>query len=324
MTDDNPALAEARLRALARSVAGADLATVDADVAGGVGRDGDRGFFYVDDDPRAVGRAVRWALAQGLDRVDILAANGAADLARRATHLAGPPALGVWTVDGADVRPAEPCPCPAPPELPAEHWALAGVLTEVGAHPIDDHGVLVGEVAGLEVARVVDGPDGPTIDIGVGQADRELNQLVHSQLDADTGLRRVIAAVADLRTRHLHHPLTRVARERWLRSALIDDPTPVGAVELTPLVPLRPRSGLLAPEPSACAGTLASGQPVVVVAMVGVDLDLLPEAADYRQRWNPEAAIVVVTPPRDLSLNTPLLDRVPNATAVPVEGPWSP
>lgn len=323
MVANNPALVEARLRALVRSSTGLELDEIDRKLGAGVSDD--RGFFFVDDDPRAVGRALRWAEGRALTAVDLLAASGAGDLARRASLVAGDdsrPLLTVWAVAGADVTVAGVEPVETPPGLPAEHWALAGVMTEAGARPVDDHGVLVAEVAGLEVGRVVEGADGLTIDIGVGQADRELNQLVHRETDPGAALRRVIAAVGEYRTGSVHHPLTRVARERWLRSILLDDPGLVGATELEPLVPLRPRRGLLPVEPSAAAGRLVSGRPVVVVTMVGIDLDLVPEAADYRNRWNPEADIVLAMPERDLRLSTSLLSRVQRAGTVALVGPW--
>lgn len=297
-------------------------------------------WYLADEDPRAVGRALHWALSNNAARVEILAAGPpssvAADLARRASLLAAPdgdgPAVAVWATEGASAAPAQPAPPSAPPTLPASHWALAGLITEAGARPIDDNGQLVAEVAGLEVARVVvplapDGSPGttPTIEVGVGQADRELSALVHTGDDVNTGLRRVVAAVVQHRRDHgdSHHPLTRLARERWLRALLLERPELVDATELAPLVPLRPRQGLKRAEPSAAAGTLRSGRPVVVVTMVGIDLDLIPEAADYRARWNPEAAIVLVLPERDLALNTRLLPRLPDATAVGFAPPWS-
>ncbi len=297
-------------------------------------------FYLADEDPRAVGRALHWALSNNATRVEILAAGPpssvAADLARRASLLITPegdgPAVGVWATAGATAVPAQPVPVPEPPTLPPGHWALAGLITEAGALPIDDHGELVAEVAGLEVARVVvplapDGSPGTisTIEVGVGQADRELSALVHTGDDLNAGLRRVVAAVVQHRRDHgdSHHPLTRLARERWLRAILMERPELVDATELTPLVPLRPRQGLKRAEPSAAAGTLRSGRPVVVVAMAGIDLDLIPEAADYRARWNPEAAIVLALPERDLALNTRLLPRLPDATAVALAPPWS-
>ncbi|MDH3678820.1 MAG: hypothetical protein OEV40_02600, partial [Acidimicrobiia bacterium] len=196
---------------------------------------------------------MHWAAANGADRVEILAERGAADLARRAGLLNDEPgpSIAVWRVDGAELSEAAPAPPAAPPAIPASHWALAGVMSEAGARPLDDHGQLVAEVAGLEVGRVVDDGDGPVIDVGVGQADRELAQLVHREPDPGVGLRRVIAAVADYRRPGSHHPLTRVGRERWLRSVILEEPGLVGAEALEPVVPLRARSGLRRSEPAA-------------------------------------------------------------------------
>lgn len=324
----NPALVEAKLRALARAASGEELAEVDAAVGVGAAVSGQRAFFLADNEPRAVGRALHWARSRHVDRVDILASGLTGDLARRAGLInATPgPSVGVWAVQGAQAAPAEPQPVAEPPALPDDHWALAGLITEAGARAIDDHGLLVAEVAGLEVARVVDAPNGgATLEVGVGQADRELSALVHTRDDVDEGLRRVVAAVVQHRGPQVasHHPLTRLARERWLRSVLLDQPSLVGATELVPLVPLRPRRGLVRNEPSAAVGRRADGRPVVVLTMVGVDLDLVPEAADYRQRWNPDAAIVLALPERDLELNTRLLGRLPDATALAVPVPWS-
>lgn len=232
------------------------------------------------------------------------------------------PAVAVWRVNGADATIARSRPAVDPPAIPGDHWRLAGVMSEAGARPIDDHGVLVAEVAGLEVARVVDAGGGPTIDVGVGQADRELNQVVHPDGEPGARLRRVIAAVVEHRQAGGHHPLTRVGRERWLRAALLDAPELVGAESLDPLVPLRPRAGLSRPEPSAACGRLGTGRPVVVVTTVGVDLDLVPEAADYRHRWDPEAELVLAMPERDLALATRLLGRVGAARAVALTPPW--
>jgi hypothetical protein len=80
----------------------------------------------------------------------------------------------------------------------------------------------------------------------------------------------------------------------------------------------------MATQPAAAAGRLDSGQPVVVVATVGIDLDLVAEAADYRHRWDPSAQLLLVMPGRDLALNTALLDGVDRARAVAIEGPWLP
>ncbi|MGI9612239.1 MAG: hypothetical protein ACR2QO_04965 [Acidimicrobiales bacterium] len=314
---------------MSRSATGLELTTVDGTLGTGIANDGSerRGFYLAVDDPRAVGRALHWATNNDLSAIVVLAERHAGDLARRAGLLAerdDAPTLEVWQVSGAEASEATPAPISKPPPIPADQWALAGVISEAGARAVDDYGLLIGDVAGLEVCRVVDGAGGPTIDVGVGQADRELHQLVHGKADLDDELRRVISAVAQYRRPGSHHPLTRVGRERWLRSALVDEPGLVGAERLEPIVPLRGRRGLKITEPAAAAGHDLDGRPIVVITMSGVDLDLIPDAADYRQRHDPAASVVIAVSERDLALSTVILDRLENATAVAVPSPWEP
>ncbi|MEM8923026.1 MAG: hypothetical protein AAGD35_05955 [Actinomycetota bacterium] len=302
-------------------MADAELDHVDASIEAGTV--GPTAVYHTDNDARAVGKALRWARSRNCTDVELLVTGDelAGALARRAALLPEA-AIAVSAVTGAEARPAEPAPASAAPALLPGHRAIAGLITEAGATPVDDHGVLVAEFAGLEIARVIDGDDGPVLDVGVGQADRELNQMVHAGADPVTDLRRVIAAVADYRLRQRHHPLGRLSRERWLRAVLIDDPSVVGAADLRPAVPLRPRGGLRESVPSAAVGTTADGGPLVVVTMVGVDLDVVPEAADYRAHNDPEAEVVVVMPERDLTLSTTAIELLPRSRAVSVEGPW--
>ncbi|MEM7276046.1 MAG: hypothetical protein AAF547_23430, partial [Actinomycetota bacterium] len=267
-----------------------------------------------------LGPALRWALANGAERTELIAeADVAPDLARRAALLDAE--IAVWAADGPAVEPARPSPVTTPPEIRADHRRFGPLIAETGARPIDDHGMLIAEIAGLEVARVVDADDGsgPRLDVGVGQADRELQGFIHGHLDDDTNLRRAIAAVVEhRRPGSAGHPLTRLGRQRWLRSILLDDPSRIGLDRLDPAVPLRPRTTLLGDEPAAAATDGA-----VVVCSVGVDLDLLPEAADYRARIDQTAELIVVVPDRDRGLATDALASVvPDLRVVAMAGPW--
>ena len=117
------------------------------------------------------------------------------------------------------------------------HEAFRALIVEGGAEPVVEHGVLFGEVRGLEVCRVVDDPDtGATrLEVGVGAHDREAFQMLHG----DVPDRRV--AGADRRRSSLPsgssvrrpHPLNRLAAERFLRWRLEQDPTLVGAASLS-------------------------------------------------------------------------------------------
>lgn len=310
-----------RVRTITDGLVQLDPAAMDGPVAGAVVEG--RAFYHAVDE-RSLGPALRWADAQGADRLTVIGDPAdAGHLARRASLLTTE--IDVWEAEGVAVAPATPEPARTPPRLADDHLAYRAVIAEAGARPIDDHGMLIAEVAGLEVARVVDhedGDEGPRarLDVGVGQADRELQQYIHGHLDDDTNLRRAIAAV--VRNRNpaaAAHPLCRLGRQRWLRSILLDDPTPIGTGELSPVVPLRPRDTLLGTEPAA-----ASGDGVIVVCSVGVDLDLLPEAADYRDRENPDADLVVVVPERDRPLIEGTADVVPRLRITSIELPWEP
>lgn len=336
------ALRRVALRSRIRAITGGRLEVADGDLDPSVPAFATEGHvFYQTDDVRGLGPALRWAAANEARTLTLVAeVEAAGHLARRADHLAGPDSGGpierveVWAATGPEVEPARPVTLEPPPELPGSHLRFASMVAEAGARPVDDHGLLVAEVAGLEVARVVDGgedgvPDGagPRLLVGVGQADRELQGYIHGHLDDDANLRRAIAAVVRHRNpRSAAHPLSRLSRQRWLRSVLLDDPGLIGLVaDLDPVAPLRPRRTLLSQEPVAARTRSGDGRSTVVVCSVGVDLDLLPEAADYRHREDPEADLVVVVPERDRQLAAgSLAGAVPRLRVVSVASPWDP
>jgi hypothetical protein len=348
----NPALGKAALKHWVRTITEQSVELTDDDfdqaavgaIAGGVA-------YCQTAEERGLGGVLRWALANGAQSLTVIAdAEVSGTIARRADLIDFD--ITVWASTGPDVVPATKTAQRIPPELPAEYRRFGALIAEAGARPIDDHGMLVAEVAGLEVARVVDMADaanmanaghivdagevvdvgvsdvnsGPTLAVGVGQADRELQDYIHGHLDDDANLRRAIAAVVQHRNPGSGvHPLARVARQRWLRSLLLDDPSLLGLQRLEPLIPLRPRHTVLGDEPSAAAGATNGGAEVdvVVVCSVGVDLDLLPEAADYRDRDHPGAELIVVVPERDRQLSAgPLAALIPNLRLESIPEPW--
>ena len=339
----NPALGKAALKHWVRTITeqSVELTDDNFDRAAVGAISGDVAYCQTAEE-RGLGGVLRWALAHGAKSLTVIAdAEVSGAIARRADLIDFD--ITVWASTGPDVVPAVKTAALTPPELPAEHRRFGALIAEAGARPIDDHGMLVAEVAGLEVARVVDvmvtdfsedggqfpttSNDGPTLAVGVGQADRELQDYIHGHLDDDANLRRAIAAVVQHRNPgSAVHPLTRVARQRWLRSVLLDDPSRLGLDRLEPLVPLRPRHTVLGDEPSAAAGAVNGGaEPdVVVVCSVGVDLDLLPEAADYRDRDHPDAELIVVVPERDRQLSAgPLAALIPKLRLESIPEPWS-
>jgi hypothetical protein len=247
---------------------------------------------------RALGRALAYSRQHPVGTVHVLAAGQAAGtLARRAAEFSVPPM--VWEVLGRELRPAEASSHPEAPAAPGPSALdAARLLGQAGAEVLVEDGTLVGEILGLEVARWLDDP--PRLEVGVGRHDREAFAVLHGDIPTSEALGQVVSSVrAQRRPDADHHPLNRLALERWLRRSLVCRPGAVGCAELEPADPPVPRLGVKDPRPAVATGTSVDGHPVVVVASTGIDLDLVPFAADARLRTAPAARLVLAVPERD-------------------------
>jgi hypothetical protein len=245
----------------------------------------------------AVARSVRGA--GPWPALHVVAEAGAGDLARRAAGFALP--VTVWSVVGTALEPAEPGPLPVDDPVPPGVAPFADLLAAAGADPVVEHGRLVGEVLGLEVARVVVADDGPRLEIGVGRFDREAHAVVSAGVPVEETLARVVALVRRHRVDDAEpHPLGRLAPTRRLRSRLLARPDLVGADHLAPMAPPLEPPDLRAAWPAPAVGTTAGGEPLVVVCSVGVDLDLVPSSVDARLAAGPDHRLVLAVPARDV------------------------
>jgi hypothetical protein len=261
---------------------------------------GDGAWVLADAEPaRALGPALAVARRAGATGpVNVVVEDAAGLLARRASQFAEPPV--VWLVSGTSLARAEPEPLPAIPPLDPRVAPFADVLTAAGADPVVEHGRLIGEVDGLEVARVVADAEGPHLEVGVGRFDREAHALVSGDRPTAETLADVVAFVRRHRVRGGdNHPLLGLAADRWLRSRLLHEPSLVGADHLAPLAPVVEAPDLRTPWPAPATGVDLDGRPLVVVASVGVDLDLVPAAADARLADGRGARLVLAVAERD-------------------------
>jgi hypothetical protein len=239
-----------------------------------------------------------WAHARDRAEVHVLAEAGADVLARRAACFATAPSI--WQVDGTQLSRAEPAEPPTVEAPPAAALDLVGALHDAGLDIVIEHGEVRGELRGLEVAKVVVGEHGARIEVGVGRNDREAFAMVHGDVPTADAL----SAVADEVRRHRRpgdptHPLARLAPERWLRHTLVREPALIGAATLEPVEATLPRTNLKDPAPAVAVGVDVDGAPIVVASSVGVDLDLVPAAADARAVVDPSARLVLALPARD-------------------------
>jgi hypothetical protein len=317
-------LVEAKARALVRDHFGTEALTALRLPGGAAFHDDHRVWVYAPDEgPRALGRGLALAVRAGADEVHVIVDSDDGDLARRASLLQ-PPAQ-VWRADGRALVAVAPAPLPVEMEPPVGADHLLAIIRGAGADVVVEHGVIFGEIRGLEVARVRVGDDGRvTLDVGVGRFDQEATALLHGHLPTEAALARAVEEVRrHRRSGAAPHPVNRLARDRWLRAQLLDDPSIVGLATLEPVAPASPRRNTRDALPAGAVGTDVTGARVLVVCSVGVDLDLVPVAADLSTRER-VARIVLVTPPRDqVSLLRPLADRLALPTELrAVEGDW--
>ena len=247
-----------------------------------------------------LGPALALCIQAGVtDRIHILVEEtvpGAAGvIARRASAFAVE--VDVWRVDGRSLGPAEAAPAIAVrDEVPDP--SLVELLVGHGAEPVLEHGVLRGEVLGLEVARVIDG----RLVVGVGRHDRDARAEMRPGEDLGSALDSAVDAV--LRWRRpgaTSHAANTLARARWLRSVLCARPSAVGLDSLSPVAPPLPWFDLPEAGPAPGLGVDPEGGEVVVVCSVGVDLDLVPTAADCRLLYgtSPRTPLWLVVPAGD-------------------------
>ena len=279
--------------------------------------DGDDAWVYLDRrSEERLGAALAWTIRSGVSRLHLIAEEGVGTLARRAVEFDLP--ISVWQADGRSLVGAEPTLLVPSAPAPDHHEALRSLIVEGGADPIVEHGVLTGEVRGLEVCRVVDDvATGATrLEVGVGAHDREAFQMLHGDVPTVESLARVVDAVRIHRTPTAPpHPLKALGAERLIRWRVEQTPDLVGATVIAPAPPPIPRLNLKDAVPCVAVGIGASGEQIVVVCSSGVDLDLIPYAADARLALGESGVggeqLVVALPSRDrIGLVGEIADRL--------------
>jgi len=265
----------------------------------------DTAWILIDERPLAsFGPALVWADRQAVADVHLLVEAEAGVLARRAQLFE--PAPTVWQVDGTALTQADPAPPRTVPEAIGTP-ELAQHLIDADLEVFVEDGIVRGELLGLEVARIVHGTstggvplDEPMLEVGVGHADREMTAVIHAGLSPVHQLSRVKEIVqAHRRPGAERHPLNQLAPERWLRALLVADPGRIGLAALRPADPAVARPNLRDRAVAIAVGRDTTGGEVVVACSVGVDLDLVPSAADARITHAPGARLLLVVPERD-------------------------
>lgn len=263
---------------------------------------GTTGWLLVLQSPeRGLGPALLWMNKHNLTELNVIVETDGAVLARRAALFALH--VNVWSVVDNELISAIPAPVVLPVVVPAHHLSYMEFIQLAGATVVCEHGVLAGEVSGLEVCRVVDDSQaagGARLEIGVGAHDRELFQMINGISPTLESLTKVVQVVAQ----HRHvgaekHPLNRLGAERLLREILIAKPGLVGAQRLNRAEPPVARLNLKDAIPCVAVGE-ASGTKLVVVCSAIIDTDLVPFAADARLCLDPSAELMLAVAPNNV------------------------
>ncbi|MDP4695405.1 MAG: hypothetical protein NWS23_03495 [Ilumatobacteraceae bacterium] len=263
---------------------------------------------------RSLGPALMWSLRNNATSLKLLSSERAGELARIATHFDF--AIEVFEVDAAGVARAAVPKSAEKIEVSVADEMFADFIKSAGAEVVREHGVISGEVCGLEVCRVVratdsgdlDGAGESELEIGVGAHDRETFKLLHGRTATIESLRKVIAEVAARRAVGAQvHPLNQLARERMLRHYVCQSPQLVGAKSLQVAQPPIARANLKDVVPCSAVGVSLTGEKMVVIFNIGVDPDVVSFGADARGQINGSADLVFAMPTRDI---VPAVERV--------------
>ena len=213
---------------------------------------------------------------------------------RRASILNPPPSI-FFLSDGEPVS-VEPIAIEARDSVQTAPSEFDELCLKFGLQSICECGTWKGEILGLEVMRVTDGE----IEVGVGKFDREANSLMGS----DRPLSEVLASAVEIVNSSRNpesgfHPLSRLARERWLRADALANPEMFGFKNLICVDPPRERESLRETMPAAAIGIDKMGERALIVFSVGVDICLVSFIADLISIERPDR-VEVVLPEKDI------------------------
>ncbi len=261
---------------------------------------------------RALGGVLAWGTKFELP-IHLVVENDSGLLARRAALFDVD--ITVWHADERVLLPAL-----AEPHLPTtqakpEHLAFTELIQSSGADALVEHGIVVGEVRGLEMCRVVDDVVSGVarLEVGMGVNDREAFAMVHGELPTEQALRNVIDAVAIHREPGTNvHPFNQFGAERMHRWRALQDPTSIGFSRLDPVDPPVKRTNLKDAVPCAAIGSTDSGNLSAAIFVHGVDLDVVPFAVDTASRLGIDE-VTIVARRQDI---TPSIERLANMASV--------
>ncbi len=255
---------------------------------------GDAVWILVDGDAsHSLGSAIAWA-SKYARSLHLVVDNHSGVLVRRASGFALP--ISVWHIEGNGLLPAIAEPHQELMRASDAHSALISQIDDAGAESLVEWGVVVGEVRGLEICRVVDDEhtNEARIEVGIGAHDRETYALVHQARPIHESIADVVATVCAHRVEGApFHPYNHIAPERFARWRAMQDPKALGFSSLTRVDPPVPRTNVKDSVPCVALGEKTDGTTTAVVFVHGIDLDVVPFSVDAGLKYSCESVMIV-------------------------------
>lgn len=254
-------------------------------------------WILVDGDAsHALGPAIAWASKYSRP-FHLVVDNHSGVLVRRASGFELP--ISVWHVEGNGLLPAIAEPHQELVRASDSHSALISQIDTAGAESLVEWGVVVGEVRGLEICRVVDDEhtNEARIEVGIGAHDRETYALVHQARPIHESIADVVATVGVHRVEGApFHPYNHIAPERYARWRALQEPAALGFLSLTRIDPPVRRTNVKDSVPCVALGKKTDGTTTAVVFVHGIDLDVVTFSVDAALQYSCESVMIVARP----------------------------
>jgi hypothetical protein len=291
-----------KLSALVSQHRGVDASTLTAQSCGlgsAVVSDDEVWILVEGDALRSLGPALAWS-SKYARPLHLVVDNHAEVLARRASGFTLP--VSVWQVEDTRLLPAVLQPHQQKVIAPTSHVEFISLIAQAGAEPLEEWGVVTGEVRGLEICRVVDDPQSGVarLEVGIGAHDRETFALVHQDRPLEESIASVVEVVGAHRVDGApFHPYNHIAPERFARWKAMQEPSKLGFPSLVAVDPPEMRTNVKDSVPCIAIGVDDSGNTTAIAFVHGIDLDVVPFALDAAVKHSC-ARVMIVARPQDV------------------------
>lgn len=227
--------------------------------------------------------SVALAQKQKAEQIYIFVSSPTTSLARWASYFVSLK-IQIWYFDKTSAQVLLPTDLEPPAPLVFDPNGFVEEIEKAGARSLIQDGILIADVKGLEVARVVQDPDLQfRLRVGVGRNDRQGHAIMNPDAKTSDLLPRVVKEILTYRKPGI--PLRKentLCSQNWLRHIVINNPSLIGASSLSPSFIPGYLVGPNSTSPAVAGGFDKDGSPIGAIFYVGIDPQIILSAIDVR------------------------------------------